>query len=187
MVKWWNFVCSKIRVLSFAPNNFQKHVVRIFFRKRRQWRHWYLPFWERVHFHISRTDEQKSMKLYKSDRSDMMLKSAKFGDDSAIFDGDMTSSFLTSRRIFGDVITPSFLSVTSQNCAKCFVLIKWVSFENFIKIEVVEHIKLELRQKQEKIRHFSDLWRHNPVKNDSNFVKLSQMLDTTKMSAFVKF
>ena len=29
MVKWWNFVCSKIRVLKFAPNNFQKHVVRI--------------------------------------------------------------------------------------------------------------------------------------------------------------
>ena len=77
-----------------------------------------------MHFHISRTDERKSMKLYKSDHSDMILKSAKFEDDSVIFDGDMTSSFLTSRRIFGDVLTPSFLSVTSQNCAKNFVLIK---------------------------------------------------------------
>ena len=38
-------------------------------------------------------DERKSMKFYKSDRSDIILKSAKFGDDSVIFDGDMTSSF----------------------------------------------------------------------------------------------
>ena len=32
------------------------------------------------------------MKLSKSDRSDIILKSEKFGDDSVIFDGDMTSS-----------------------------------------------------------------------------------------------
>ena len=99
-------------------------------------------------------DERKLMKLYKSDRSDIILTSAKFGDDSVIFDGDMTSQFFTSRRSFDDVITPSFLSVTSRNFTKCFVLTKRVSCENFFKIEVIKRINLELRQNEGKIRHF---------------------------------
>ena len=44
-------------------------------------------------FYILRTDKRKSIKMYKSDCSDMILKSVKFGDDSIIFDGDIKSSF----------------------------------------------------------------------------------------------
>ena len=89
---------------------------------------------------------------------------------------------LTSRRNFDDVITPSFVSATSWNFVKCFLLTKYASCENFIIIELVEHAKLESRQKWEKIRHFSDLKYHNSVKSDVIFVKLSQMLDHIKIN-----
>ena len=95
--------------------------------------------------------------------------------------------FLTSRRNFDDVITPSFLSVTVRNFAKCLVLIKQAFCEIFMKIEVVEHVKLELRPKQEKTRHFSVLWRHNSVIIDGNFVKVSDMIDITNVSVHAKY
>ena len=89
------FVFSKIRVFAFAQNDFKNRALCTL-----PWRDVddsigicrFLLFSEKGYFHETRTDGGKSMKLYKTPHYDITVNSAKFLEDSVIFDGDMTSS-----------------------------------------------------------------------------------------------
>ena len=136
MVKWWNFVCSKIRVLTFAINNFQKHDVSISsvtdvndvisicrFEKRFNCisQEWMSESWWNF------TKMIDSIWWYRLQSLEII---------SSFLTEIRRHHYLTLRPSCNDVTTPFFLSVISENFKKYYLLIKGLSCKKFIEIEV---------------------------------------------------